>query len=788
MSWKVAAVLAILVVRPSFAQNCRRFSIAFVNPAPGFTVFVGEKVDVQLQINDCGGQPITSGSAVIDFSNKDPQLVLSHKGSGVWQGSWTPAAAVDGEADLTVFVASGGATDGNQVAGTVRPPAPPLTFDASGVVFETTAGASPVSQTVNVSSHTGVAQTVAITTDAGSWVEVSPASATIPAGGSLAINVKVDPRNLPVGLSPSNLTVTSGPDAIAKLRVSVSVSAPATPPQLTADTNAISLTLTQNDPAVTRSVVLTNSNETAVTVQAKTSSGWLTVTPPAGAVAPGSSLKLAITLSTNSLAPGPYSDAVAITTSAGQVITFPVALTVVAPPVPNPQLSADNYAFVFAASAGKAPDPQTLQLINPNAVPVHFQSSTFGFNSNFLIVTPRTGVVPANGQLSLQLVASADGENVGTDRGALTVLTDTGQALSFNAVLVVVPAGSGGSTCKPTRLFAAFTAPASGATVQVGQPVTIQSKVVTDCGTPLSPASAVGATFSNGDPPVHLSDAGGGVFTGIWTPVAFRAQTVVTVTAVDSGPSGVLLTEVDLYLMLVQRGPEPLLAQYIDAASFALGGPLAPGELIAIFGQNMADCTSAPGLPLPAQACGAQALFGGRAMPLFYVSPLQINAQVPFELPVDTVQQLVIQRGGNSSGPLKVAIAGAHPGIFTLSQQGSGQGAIFNNGTGQIADSRSPLTAGSALIIYCTGLGPVSPAVASGVPAPMAVLSSTVSPVSVDIGGVPAKVLFAGLAPGYIGLYQVNAIVPNGVAPGDNVAVALSAAGQRSPSVTVAVR
>jgi uncharacterized protein (TIGR03437 family) len=742
-----------------------------------------------LQINDCGGQPITSGSAVIDFSNKDPQLVLTHKGSGLWQGSWTPAAAVDGEADLTVFVASGGVTDGNQVAGTVRPPAPPLTFDAPGVVFETTAGASPVSQVVNVSSHASVAQTVAITTDAGSGVEVSPASATIPAGGSLAINVKVDPRNLPVGLSPSNLTVTSGPTAVAKLRVSVSVSAPATPPQLTADTNAISLTLTQNDPAVARSLVLTNSNETAVTVQAKTSSGWLTVTPPAGAVAPGSSLKLAITLSTNSLAPGPYSDAVAITTSAGQVITFPVALTVVAPPVPNPQLSADNYAFVFAATAGKAPDPQTVHLINPNAVPVAFKSLVVGYRSNFLIGTPSTGVVPANGQLSLQLVASTEGESVGIDIGVLTVLLDTGQVLAVNAVLVVVPASSGGSACSPTRLIALLNSPASGATVQIGQPITIQSKVVTNCGTPPGPASSVVATFSNGDQPVHLSDAGGGLFTGIWTPATFTRQNPsLTISAFDAEPSGILSDQIVRPITLVQPGSYPLLAQYIDAASFALGGSLAPGELIAIFGQNMADCNAAPGLPLPAQACGAQALLGGRAMPLFYVSPLQINAQVPFELPVNSVQQLVIQRGGNSSEPLTVAIAVAHPGIFTLSQQGSGQGAIFNNGTGQIADARSPLTAGSAFVIYCTGLGPVSPAVASGVPAPMAVLSSTVNPVSVDIGGVPAKVLFAGLAPGYIGLYQVNAIVPNGVAPGDNVAVALSAAGQRSPSVTVAVR
>jgi uncharacterized protein (TIGR03437 family) len=82
----------------------------------------------------------------------------------------------------------------------------------------------------------------------------------------------------------------------------------------------------------------------------------------------------------------------------------------------------------------------------------------------------------------------------------------------------------------------------------------------------------------------------------------------------------------------------------------------------------------------------------------------------------------------------------------------------------------------------------VTPPVAAGSPAPLTSTSHTVNPVTVTIGGVPANVFFAGLTPGSIGLYQVNATVPSGVAPGNQVPVVLTAAGQQSKPVTIAVQ
>ncbi len=101
---------------------------------------------------------------------------------------------------------------------------------------------------------------------------------------------------------------------------------------------------------------------------------------------------------------------------------------------------------------------------------------------------------------------------------------------------------------------------------------------------------------------------------------------------------------------------------------------------------------------------------------------------------------------------------------------------------------RQPFDWHHSAVVYSTGLGDVSPPIGTGQPAPSTEpLARTVNPVTVTIGGVSAQVLYAGLAPGYAGLYQVNALVPAGVSPGNQVPVVLSVAGQNSPAASVSV-
>ena len=132
-------------------------------------------------------------------------------------------------------------------------------------------------------------------------------------------------------------------------------------------------------------------------------------------------------------------------------------------------------------------------------------------------------------------------------------------------------------------------------------------------------------------------------------------------------------------------------------------------------------------------------------------------------------------------------IAAAQPGVFTVNEQGAGQGVVFKSDGVTLAEPGTPADAGETVVIYCTGLGAVSPAVPDGAPAPPSPLSNTVNPVSVTIGGQNAAVQFGGLTPGFPGLYQVNAVVPSGVS-GDAVPLTISVAGQTSPTVTMAVQ
>jgi len=204
----------------------------------------------------------------------------------------------------------------------------------------------------------------------------------------------------------------------------------------------------------------------------------------------------------------------------------------------------------------------------------------------------------------------------------------------------------------------------------------------------------------------------------------------------------------------------------VNAASFKdVNYGVARGAIISIFGTNLSSSTvSVDRLPVPTQLQGSttQLLFGTIAAPLFFVSPTQINAQVPYEIPSSTYSAGVVVRNGTaSSAPVTVSINSGDPGIFSTAQTGSGPGAILH-ADGSLVTPSKPVKPSEVLIIFCTGLGAVSPTVASGVGAPAAEPLARVSTLpTVTLAGRSATVEFAGLSPGFAGLYQVNVRVPS---------------------------
>jgi uncharacterized protein (TIGR03437 family) len=177
-------------------------------------------------------------------------------------------------------------------------------------------------------------------------------------------------------------------------------------------------------------------------------------------------------------------------------------------------------------------------------------------------------------------------------------------------------------------------------------------------------------------------------------------------------------------------------------------------------------------------------------MPLFYSGTGQVNAQVPAELQANDVAAVVaraVSGTTESDGvPVTVSLGPAHPGIFIAAETGApNQGAILNV-TNQVVDSKNPASVGNVIVIYCTGLGATTPFVGTGAAAPAS--TAVNSPVTVTIGGVTAtSVAYAGLSPGYVGLYQVNVTIPTTVTVGPTVPVVITQNGVASNTVTIAM-
>ena len=214
-----------------------------------------------------------------------------------------------------------------------------------------------------------------------------------------------------------------------------------------------------------------------------------------------------------------------------------------------------------------------------------------------------------------------------------------------------------------------------------------------------------------------------------------------------------------------------------------LGPRLAPGALVSLFGSGFADAVAAPaGFPLPDTLGGLRLTVGNRAARLLFVSPFQANLQAPLELPAGVHSGELTTPFGTTR--LEFVLDGAAPGIFLI---GPNAGAVLNQ-DGTINSALNPARRGGVLVVFLGGLGPVAPSVATGTAAPVSPLSRTVLDVTATLDGLPVEVQFAGLAPGFAGLYQVNLSIPARLPPNAAARLAIQVAGQESNTVPVAIQ
>jgi len=180
----------------------------------------------------------------------------------------------------------------------------------------------------------------------------------------------------------------------------------------------------------------------------------------------------------------------------------------------------------------------------------------------------------------------------------------------------------------------------------------------------------------------------------------------------------------------------------------------------------------------------------GRVAPLHFASDGQVNAILPYDVADNTTHQMIVKRGNLLSLPEAVLIGSVQPAVFTVDGTGKGQGHIYGTnpeGLLVLADNERPVKAGEYVVIYATGLGPVDIPVVDGAPAPSGPFARPKNPIAVTVQGKDAPVVFAGLAPGFAGVYQVNLQIPADVTPDASAQLVVKAGEQSSPPVTLAV-
>jgi uncharacterized protein (TIGR03437 family) len=689
-----------------------------------------------------------------------------------------------------------------------------LSLNTTALSFAFTSGGTQTSQQFQVTNQGAGSISFTATASGGNWLQVSPASGAASSGSPASLTVTATPGSMAAGTYSGSIVVSSATTG-QNITVSVTLSISGTNPNILLSQTGLTFTaVAQGGSPLPQSFGILNTGQgsmnwsaTAATLPAGGS--WLSIDTRSGTVAtPYTDVSLVnVSVNPAGLTGG--------TTYYGQIqVTAPGApnspqsVSVVLNVLPagsSPGAELQPTGLIFIGQPGSNPGSQNVTISNPQA-----SATTFGgvfytvpTGGNWAQALPANATVQPNAPLSMLVQPDYTKLTGGVYQGFVSLGFADGSSRSVHVLAVVAPGSSpgssgarlapprphGASSCSPIQIQpTSLTDPTS--TVTVGLPASLQVRAVDNCGNLVTSSNgAVAASFNDGDASVNLVSVGGGNWSGTWTPRNGASTKVqVTYKALEGYGASILGGNANITVAVQPGNGTPLTFGASNAAS-GLGAYISPGGLVSIYGQQMASQAVTSGNPpFQTNVNGTQVLMGGVALPLRYVGGTQINAQVPFGLGIDTQQQLIVQDGNSLSVPQSLVVAAAQPGIYTQDLSGKGPGIITDYTTGnQEITASNPAHVGDTLVIYCNGLGAVSPPVPTGTPAPTDTLTQTTNAVTVTIGGVSEAAEFAGLAPGYPDLYQVNAAVPAGVQPGNAVPVVLTVAGQSSPAVVTIV-
>ena len=626
------------------------------------------------------------------------------------------------------------------------------------------------------------------TSDGGQWLSVSPAQGTTCLSNSCAeakINLKINPLGLAPGEYTGTVTITpaapiySPARATFLLRVTRSILSVQGPFSLWFSTDLA------HTPPPPLTLQVTGTGDPApfsvsLHISQQTLGNWVSVTPMEGTT-PGT---LTVTANPAAFAPGQLGALGYVTiTGPANSVTRTVMLSVKQPPMTQMYTIAPHTPLIFWSKAG-ATTPGTQSIIVYPFVPDSFTMETDRGGAWLAAPVPRD----SNG---LAVSVDPKGLSAGTYHGILTAGSTAHSDFTPAKVAVTLVIWAEPPPVSVVPASKVFSVP-SGSYISVDANVL----TVTSGGIPVE-STVVTSTVDGNDwlQASYVPYAGVSLGANAKNLPPGTYEGAVKITAPPGSANSVTVPvtlNVTPAVPLLPQAGSPFGVSIVNGASQVVGA-VAPGEILSIFGLNIGPSEPA-GLSLDddgkvaTSVNGARVLFDDVPAPLVYASATQVNAVVPYEVAGKAAVNIQVELNGTAVTVGGVPVAASAPAIFTLDGGGQDQANALNDDNSSNGPA-NPAVRGSVIRIFATGEAQTTPPSVTG-EITQEDVKKPLLPVSVKIGGMDATVEDAGSAVGQVaGVFQVQARVPQGVAPGAAVPVVLVVGSVRSrDGVTIAVK
>ena len=648
------------------------------------------------------------------------------------------------------------------------PPSPPTSnLDKETLSFTFPRNAAPRTQAIvvrNTGSGSLNFRAETSTNNGGAWLTVTPASGTATPSAAVTLAVAANPAGLAPGTYTGRVSVTgAGQTKTVIVNMTVSANGRAI---LLSQTGLTFTAVAGGGVVPPRVFEVLNIGRgvvgwTATATTLEGGSQWLSVSPASGSAEAASPTvpEVRVNVDQTGLAPGVYYGLVRV--DARDAANSPQVVTVfleVLPAGADPGALVEPAELVFTSSVGRSPGSKEAFVYNIAREPKNYRS-TASLTGATLVNVPGDASLAVDRPNRVIVQPFVEGLGAGVYQGNVSLQFSDGRVrvIRVRLILTAEPrAARAADGCPPTRLVPALTSVAQSLPITVGFPVPLTAEVRDDCGNAHESGSVM-VSFSNGDAPVYLQALSNGRWAGTW-PSRSAIASEATLKVEASNQQATLKGDQTLVVGIRARQEPPLVGAVVSAAGFQQHVPIAPGAMLTVFGERLSESIqSASAFPLPSRIGSTRLAIGGSELALLYVSPGQINAIVPTNLEPNTRQQLLVQRANTYGQPVPIDVAPAQPAVFP--------GAVG--------------APGGVVVVYATGLGATSPSIATGERTPAALVPVR-DEVKVTIGEIDARVEYAGLAPGFAGLYQINVRVPAALGPGTYPFV-VSVSGQTSP-------